>query len=139
MKTVLIDVNVIVDILLNRKPHVEASAAVWAAVESHRADGLLAAHAITTIHYLIRKELGAVRAKRAVSAMLRVFGIAAVDGNVIQDAVELSLTDFEDSVSAAAAQLARCDYIVTRDPRGFRGSPVPSVTPEAALPLLGAE
>jgi hypothetical protein len=44
--------------------------------------------------------------------------------------------DFEDSVTAAAAELAGCDLIVTRDPKGFRGSPVRALAPEAAAPLL---
>jgi hypothetical protein len=39
-------------------------------------------------------------------------------------------------VTAAAAQMAGCDYIVTRDPKGFRASPIPVVTPEAVIPLL---
>jgi hypothetical protein len=36
-----------------------------------------------------------------------------------------------------AASAAAC--IVTRDPKGFRGSPVRSLTPEAVLPLLGKQ
>jgi len=136
MRTVLVDVNVILDVLLDRKPHVEASSAVWTAIESGFARGLLAAHAVTTIHYLIRKELGTLKAKRTLAAMLRVFGVAAVDGAVIQLALELSLRDFEDAVTAAAAQLAGCEYIVTRDPVGFRASRVRCLPPEAAVPLL---
>jgi predicted nucleic acid-binding protein len=136
MRTVLVDVNVILDVLLDRKPHVEASSAVWTAMESGFARGLLAAHAVTTIHYLIRKELDTLKAKRSLAAMLRVFGVAAVDGAVIQLALELQLPDFEDAVSAAAAQLAGCEYIVTRDPAGFRASPVRCLPPEAAAPLL---
>ncbi len=133
---VLVDVNVVLDVLLDRPPHVEGSAAVWAALETGSCEGLLSAHAITTIHYLVRKELGAARAKRIVSAMLRVFSVAAVDALVIQDALDLPLPDFEDSVTAAAARIAGCDYIVTRDPKGFRDSPIRSLTPEAVLPLL---
>ncbi len=94
---------------------------------------------ITTIHYLVRKELGAARAKRTVSAILRVFDVATVDREVIQDALQLSLPDFEDSVTATAARLAGCDFIVTRDPKGFRGSPIRPLTPEAFLPILGKE
>ena len=56
MKRVLLDVNVILDVLLDRKPHAEASAAAWAAVEIGAAKGLLAAHAVTTVYYLIRRE-----------------------------------------------------------------------------------
>jgi len=136
LKQALIDTNVVLDVLLDRQPHVVASAAVWTAIETNAAKGFLASHAITTIHYLLRKELGIARATRTVSAILRVFDVANVDGAVLQEALQLSLPDFEDSVTAAAAQLAGCGFIVTRDPKGFRGSPIRSLTPEAFLPLL---
>ena len=136
MKRILLDTNVVLDVLLDRQPHVEASAAVWAAVETGNPEGLLAAHAVTTIHYLVRKEKGTVKTRRILSAILRVFGVAAVDGAVIQEALQSSLSDFEDAVTAAAARSAGCECIVTRDPKGFRGSPVRSLTPEAVAPLL---
>src|SRR6476620_6662540 len=122
MKRVLVDINVILDVLLDRQPHVGGSSAVWAAIETGSVEGFLAAHAVTTIHYLIQKELGAAKSRRTIAAILRVFGVAAVDGSVIQDGLNLPLSDFEDSVTAAAARLSCCDYIVTRDPKGFRGS-----------------
>ena len=139
MKRVLFDTNVVLDVLLDRQPYAEASATAWAAVESGKSEGLLAAHAVTTIHYLIRKEMGAVKAKRIVSAILRVFEVAAVDATVVQEALQLSFSDFEDAVTSAAARLAGCEFIVTRDPKGFRGSPVRSLTPEAVMPLLTKE
>jgi predicted nucleic acid-binding protein len=139
VKRVLFDTNVVLDVLLDRQPYAEASATAWAAVETGNAEGMLAAHAVTTIHYLIRKEMGAIKAKRIVSAILRVFGVAAVDGRVIQEALQLSFSDFEDAVTAAAARLAGCAFIVTRDPKGFRGSPVRSLTPEAVVPLFVEE
>jgi len=139
MKRILFDTNVILDVLLERQPYVEASAAAWAAVETGNAEGMLAAHAVTTIHYLVRKETGNIKARRIMSAILRVFGIATVDSAVIQEALQLPFSDFEDAVTAAAARLAGCECIVTRDPRGFRGSTVRSLTPEAVTPLLNRE
>jgi predicted nucleic acid-binding protein len=136
VKRVLFDTNVVLDVLLDRQPHARASAAAWAAVERGISEGMLAAHAVTTIHYLVRKEVGNVRAKRAMVAILRAFGVAAVDGAVVQEALQLPLSDFEDAVTAAAARSAGCEWIVTRDPKGFRGSPVPSLTPEAVIPLF---
>ena len=136
MKRILFDTNVVLDVLLDRKPHGEASAAAWAAVEQGTVHGLIAAHAVTTIHYLIRKERGVVKAGRTVQAILRVFGVAAVDERVVQEALELASSDFEDAVTAAAARLAGCDCIVTRDPKGFRASPIRCLTPEAVMPLL---
>ncbi|MGD0872494.1 MAG: PIN domain-containing protein [Bryobacteraceae bacterium] len=136
MKRILFDTNVVLDVLLDRQPYVEASAAAWASVETGRSEGMLAAHAVTKIHYLVRKEMGNNKARRIVSAILRVFGVAAVNGAVVQEALQLPFSDFEDAVTAAAARLAACECIVTRDPKGFRGSPVRALTPEAVTPLL---
>lgn len=139
MRRVLFDTNVVLDVLLDRQPHVEASAAAWAAVETGKLEGMLAAHAVTTIHYLVRKELGNTQTKRIISAILRVFGVAAVDSVVMQEALQLPFSDFEDAVTAAAARSAGCDCIVTRNPKGFRGSPVRILLPEAATSLLAQE
>jgi len=136
MKRILFDTNVVLDVLLDRQPHVEASTAVWAAIERGAAEGMLAAHAVATIHYLIRKEKGNARTQRIVAAILRVFKVARVDGATIQEALQSSLADFEDAVTSAAAHHAGCAYIVTRDPKGFRVSPVRALTPEAVMPLL---
>jgi len=139
MTRILFDTNVILDVLLDRQPHSTASATAWESVETGIVEGLLAAHAVTTIHYLVRKETGAVRARRTVAAVLKVFEVAMVDGAVIQEALQLALADFEDAVTAAAARCAGCEFILTRDPKGFRGSPVRCLTPEAMTPLFGNE
>jgi predicted nucleic acid-binding protein len=91
---------------------------------------------VKTVHFLVRKEKGNIKAKRIISAILSVFGVATVDSAVIQEALQLPFSDFEDAVTAAAARVAGCECIVTRDPKGFRGSPVRSLTPEAVTPLF---
>jgi predicted nucleic acid-binding protein len=139
MKRLLVDTNVALDVLLDRQPHAEASVAIWAAVETGRCEGFLAAHAITTIHYLVQKELGAAKAKQLVSLLLVVFRVAAVDGAVIEQALRLPMADFEDAVTVAAAMASGCEFIVTRDPKGFRGSPVRAMGAEAVMAILGME
>jgi predicted nucleic acid-binding protein len=135
MTRILLDVNVVLDVLLNREPHVAGSAAIWALVERGSPKALLAAHAVTTIHYLVRRQLGTPKAEKTVTSMLTIFAVAAVDEAVIRDALGLRFSDFEDAVTAAAAYHAGCDCIVTRDPKGFRNSPVRALTPEAAFHL----
>jgi predicted nucleic acid-binding protein len=137
MKRLLVDTNVVLDVLLGRQPHLEASGAIWASVETDQCEGLLAAHAITTIHYLLQSELGAGKAKQMITLILAVFRVAAVDGGVIEKALRLPIADFEDAVTTAAALASECDFIVTRDPKGFRGSPVRALGPEAVLAILG--
>jgi predicted nucleic acid-binding protein len=136
MKKILLDINVILDVLLDRKPHATASAVVWAAVETGQAKGWVAAHGLTTIHYLVRKARGAAAARRTVESIMEVFDVARIDSAVIHRALALGWIDFEDAVTAAAAESAHCDLIVTRDPKGFPESPVRVIRPEAAAPLL---
>ncbi len=134
----MLDTNVVLDVLLERRPHTVASAAVWARIETGSAEGLLAAHAVTTIHYLVSRQRGASVARTTVNAILSVLGVAPVDADVIRTALEMGWPDFEDAVTAAAAARAGCDAIVTRDPAGFPHSPVQVLTPEAAAAALAS-
>ncbi len=136
MKRLLVDVNVTLDALLARPPHADAATRLWTAIEEKRAIGLLPAHGVTTLFYLVARARGAAAARRIVADTLAVFGVAAVDRVGLERALALGWPDFEDAVCAAAAAAASCDVIVTRDLAGFRGSPVPAVHPAAALALL---
>ena len=62
--------------------------------------------------------------------------LAAVDASVLKRAVELGFADFEDAVTAAAAEAASCDWIATRNPKDFKGSPVVAVDPLTASALV---
>ncbi len=138
MKRVLLDVNVVLDVLLDRAPFADASSAVWAAIEQGEAEGLLSAHAVTTLHYLNAKAVGTRMAHETTKALLSVFDVAAVDGPVLNAALALKWTDFEDAVTAAAARRSKCDAVVTRNPRDFKGSPVRVLTPSEAVAWLAA-
>ena len=133
MKRLLLDVNAVLDVLLDRDPHAERSAEVWAAVENGRAEGLLSAHAVTTLHYLNARAVGPRMARETTESLLSVFNVAAVDERVLAAALGLGWTDFEDAVTAAAARRAKCDVLVTRNPRDFKRSPVRVMTPAEAV------
>ena len=136
MRRLLIDVNVVLDVLLDRRPFAESSSAVWAAVEDGEAEGLLSAHAVTTLHYLNARAVGGRAARETTEALLSVFNVAGVDESVLASALALDWSDFEDAVTAAAARKAKCDAIVTRNPRDFAKSPVRVLAPSEAVAWL---
>ena len=136
MRRPLVDLNIVLDAILDRPPHGEAAARLWAAAERKSVDALVPAHGVTTLFYLVRQAKGPAEARRAVEAVLSAFGVAPADEAVLRRAVSLGWPDFEDAVCAAAAEAAGCDLIVTRDPGGFRGSLVPVVDAATALSLL---
>ena len=137
-KRILLDINVMLDVLLDRKPFAKAASAVWAFVEQGAVTGLLSAHAITTLHYLNAREVGLADARETSDALLSVFDVAPVDRAVIDSALALGWNDFEDAVTAAAAKRAKCDVVVTRNPKDFRRSPVRVLTPAEVVAWLEA-
>ena len=135
---VLVDLNVILDVLTQREPHYEASRQVWAMVESGRAQGLIAAHSVTTLFYLLRRHTSAAQAGAALVDLLQVFSVAAVDQAAIQEAITFAWPDFEDAVQMTAAMQAGATYVVTRNPDDFKGGPLAALTPASFLALLEA-
>ena len=136
MRRVLFDVNVVLDVLLDRRPFAEASAAVWRAVEVGRAEGLLSAHAVTTLHDLNAREVGAKKARDTTEALLSVFEVAPVDEAVLRAALALDWRDVEDAVTASAARRAKCQAIVTRNARDFKAPWIRVLTPSEAAAWL---
>ncbi len=134
---VLVDANICLDVLLGRAPFGESSTKIWSLVERGEVEGLVPAHAVTTVHYLVSKERDRATGRRFVADLMRVFGVAAVSESELKRALELDFLDFEDAVCAAAAEGAECDLIVTRNRRDFGKSPVTAVDPITALAIFG--
>ena len=136
---VLVDTNIVLDVLLNRVQHVAESLRIWTACDAGSITGFLAAHAVTTIHYLIAGKKSASETQAAMAGLLRVFSVATVDSAVIHAALKTGAPDFEDAVTSAAAFRAECQLIVTRDRSGFRTSPVPAIEPSGLLQLIAVQ
>jgi predicted nucleic acid-binding protein len=134
---VLLDTNVILDVLANRQPFVTDSAAVLSLVEARTVEGFAAAHSVTTLFYLLRREVGSPRAREVLMDLLRVLEVVAVDQDRIFQALAMDWEDFEDAVQASCAAKAEVDYLLTRDREDFRGSYGPVLSPGEFIALHG--
>lgn len=135
MKRVLYDTNILLDVILNRAPHVAASAAALDLVGQGRVEGYVAGHAVTTIAYIVQRERSAAEAHKALLHLLSKIRVAPVTDASIRVALGMGFGDFEDAVCAASAQEAGCALIISRNPQHFRRSQPPAMLPEAFLAL----
>jgi len=133
---VLLDINVVLDVLANREPFADEAAAVMAEVEAGRIDGFLAAHTVTTLHFLLTRHIGKGQARKILTDLLHLVRLVPVDEDRIRHALAAKWPDFEDAVQAACAEKAEADYLVTRNKRDFRRSAVKPVTPAELLAVL---
>ena len=117
---ILFDTNVVLDLLLDRKPFVEHSQELFAMVESGKINGFLGATTVTTIEHLLQKSLSTKEANGIIRKLLKLFEIAPVNRLVLEEASDGKFTDFENAVLHAAAIHCGVQAIVTRDEKGFR-------------------
>jgi predicted nucleic acid-binding protein len=126
---VFFDTNVVLDLLLDREPFSLDAARSLSMVESGRIEGWLCATTVTTLHYLIRKSVGARNALDSISLLLSLFEIAPVSKTVLEGALRLRFNNFEDAVLHEAARYSNADVIVTRNTSDFKNSSVPVQLP----------
>jgi predicted nucleic acid-binding protein len=117
----LLDINIVLDVVLGREPWALEASALLAALEEGRAEGYLAGHTITTVHYLVQKERGRRTAARAVSDLLRLADVVPLAREDFREALALGVRDFEDAVQAVCAIRIAADHMITRNPKDFRG------------------
>ncbi len=132
----LFDTNILLDVLLDRKPHGVPAARLLSAAERGAVEGYVCATSLTTLFYLMSKAANTAKAKKALGMLLRICSIAPVDYTVLKAALSASFPDFEDAVIHEAALHAGAEAIVTRDSKGFRAAALPIYTPLEALELF---
>jgi predicted nucleic acid-binding protein len=133
---VLFDLNVLLDVLQERKDFYDTSALLLAYAETGAIQGWLEAHSITTLFYLIAKDQSPEKARVTLTSILQFLKIAPVDQNTIEQALNLHYKDFEDAVQMIAALQIQADYLVTRNVRDFQPAPLEVVQPVELLAIL---
>ena len=135
---ILLDINVILDFFLERKPFFEDIYKIFVAIENKDINGYLCASSIDTIYYLITKSINKQKADEVILKLLKLFEITEVNKFTILEAINSNFNDFEDSIVYASAYLNKIDYIITRDKRGFKNSKVKILTPVEMVAKLNA-
>jgi predicted nucleic acid-binding protein len=133
---ILFDTNVLLDIALARKPFVKASMKAWTMVSTGLDKPMIAPHSLATFYYMVRQAHGNPRAHEAVRDLLETGSVAAFDEQAASTALALEFSDFEDAMVAAVAVSAEAEWILTRNIRDFKKSPVPCQTPEAFVSMF---
>ena len=133
---VLFDTNIILDVLLDRKPFSEHASFLLSKVERSEINGILCATTVTTLHYLLSRHLDKEKAITGINSIMALFEVASVNRLVIENALKSKFTDFEDSVLHESARHAGAEYIITRNIKDFKQSKIPVFTPTEFLNML---
>ena len=125
----LIDANVIIDVLQDRRPHVADSAIVWKLCETLKAEGHISVLTFADLVYIMRKELYPSQIDDVLNKLSLIFRLTDLTANDLFKAAQLHWSDFEDALQSVTAERIHADYIITRNIRDFADSSVPAITP----------
>lgn len=134
--SVLIDLNIILDVFQRRDPFFETSAGLLAAVEAGRVTGYIAVHSITTLFYLIQKGRSAADARAMITNLLQFLKVLPLDQSTIEQALNLDYRDFEDAVQMISAVQNKMDCLVTRNIKDYQPALLPIMQPAEFLSTL---
>ena len=136
MKRVLIDTNIAVDFYLKQPGFFEAADRIFQAIKNRKFAGCLSASVVTDLYYIIGRKTNEKHAREIVENVYATFRILTVDRQLIREALDRPMPDFEDALQAVTATKVGVEIVVTRDKKGFLDSGLQVYSPEEFLKAL---
>jgi len=129
----LIDGNIILDVLQNRKPHAEASSRIWKLCETDLIEGYVSALTFADLVYVMRKELNPEKISEVLKKLTLIFRFTELSVPDMEKAADMMWNDYEDAVQATTAERIHAGAIITRNIRDYQQSTIPVFTPQEFL------
>lgn len=130
---VLVDTNVLLDVLAERKAFYGPAMSVWTLAESGRLDAHVAAISFSNCYYVVSKYAGRRKAESAIRLLRDVFTPVDLTAQILNQAIDSGLADFEGAIQFHSAMHARAECIVTRNPDHFPTAPLSVLSPAEFL------
>ena len=133
---ILIDTDVLIDVALDRQPFSGAASELLDRLQTGPKRAFVAWHSLSNFYYLVVPARGAPDARAFITELIRFVAVADCGTEAVAYAARLGMADFEDAMQVAAARASGARFVVTRNARDFRRSPIPAITPSEALETL---
>jgi predicted nucleic acid-binding protein len=126
-----IDTDILLDVLLKRDVHFDASTQVLDWAEAHPGQCAVSWHSLANIHYLSTN-----RARDFISELTDFCVISDAGIAEMRRALALQFRDLVDALQSSVALLFKAQVIVIRNVSDYKRSPVKAQSPSDLLPVL---
>jgi predicted nucleic acid-binding protein len=130
---ILIDNNVILDYFLERNEFFKPAKEIIKLSEQRVFTGILSSNSVTDIYYFLKRNHGhntAIKMIKEFSTFLKIVPVGKKD---IMNSMLLDFNDLEDALVSYCAKREKADYIITRNEKDFKNSPVKAISPDKFL------
>jgi predicted nucleic acid-binding protein len=133
MRKVFIDTDVLLDTILDRKPHAEFSHALIGLCEQKVIDGYTSLLVLANLYYIIKKMSHHHRAVLAINKIRSLLQILPCTDRDLDASINAGFDDIEDGIQHFAALHHKIDCLITRNTKDFRKATISILTPEEFL------
>lgn len=133
MKKIFIDSDVILDLLLDRKPFSNDVAEIFDHSDKNKITICVSAVSVTNLNYIIGKLENRISAGKKTAKILKLVKVESVRESAIKKSIESKFKDFEDGVQNFCAIEAKHKIIITRNTKDYKESIVAIFTPKEYL------
>ena len=126
----MIDTNIVLDVILNRKPFVEDAVKVFRQAEKGQIEAYITASSVTDLVYILKKAYTLTEIKTHLKEMFQFIKITGITPGMITSALDKDAPDFEDAVMMECARQSGMEIIITRNKPDFKNSNVPCLSLE---------
>ena len=136
---ILIDTNILIDYMAKRDPFYEAARSIIERCATGELKGCMAAHSVTNAFFILRNGYTVRERCEMLLEMSNLLDIIPIHNeNIVESLQSYPLfVDIEDCLQVKCAQAYHADYIVTRNPKHFIHSTIPTLTSDELLQKLG--
>ena len=129
-----LDTNITIDILTKREPDYKDSVACYEKIVLSGNKAVVSTISVADVMYITRKYFSNKEEQlKKVSDFIDTLKIAKVSAKDLKFAFSGVITDFEDALQAYCAKRYHVKYIITRNVKDYKFSPVKAITPEDFL------
>jgi len=137
MNSVLIDTDVIIDFLIDRKPFSDDSAKILSLCETNKIRGFVTSIMLSNIYYLLRKSAKHDKVIESLKMLMQILDVATTEKSAVLEALNSEFKDFEDALQNFSAQNHNeIKMIITRNIKDYKTSELSIMTPETYLKTI---
>lgn len=134
MHKVLIDTDVILDFLFDRKPFSDDASKILSLCESKQIQGFITSIMLSNIYYLLRKTAKHEKVIESLKMLMKILDIVTTDKTCVLDALNSEFKDFEDALQNFSAENDKeIKIIITRNIKDYKSSNLSIMEPETYL------
>lgn len=137
MNKCFVDTDVIIDLLSQRQPHFHFAALLFTFAEMGKIELYTSPTVMVNTFYVLRKQLGNESAKSALRKLRLLINIIDSSEKVMDQALNSSFNDFEDSVQYYTALNNNIPVILTRNLKDYKNAKILVQSPEIFLVTNG--